>query len=65
MPVTDRVIVRVILLGALAALSNWGRPLAAADDTPQRISWLDDYGEALRQAWLTRRPIFLEFRCAP
>jgi hypothetical protein len=29
------------------------------------IVWLDNYGEALRQAKQTGKPIFLEFRCEP
>ena len=27
------------------------------------ITWLGDYGEAIRQAKQTNKPIFLEFRC--
>jgi len=27
------------------------------------IHWLGDYGEALREAKQTQKPIFLEFRC--
>ena len=32
----------------------------AQDD---RIYWLRSYGEALREARQTQKPIFLEFRC--
>ena len=27
------------------------------------INWLGDYGEAIRQARQTQKPIFVEFRC--
>jgi hypothetical protein len=30
-----------------------------------RLVWLDNYREALRQSRATGKPIFLEFRCAP
>lgn len=29
------------------------------------IRWLDNYGEAIREAKRTQKPIFLEFRCEP
>jgi hypothetical protein len=32
---------------------------------PDGIVFHDDYNKALREAKLTKRPIFLEFRCAP
>lgn len=35
----------------------------AAD--PDSIVFHDDYNEAIREAKLTKKPIFLEFRCAP
>jgi uncharacterized protein YyaL (SSP411 family) len=35
-----------------------------AQDAPEdRIYWLKDYREALREARQTQKPIFLEFRC--
>ena len=39
----------------------------AAGLRPQQddIQWLDNYGDALREARRTGRPIFLEFRCEP
>ena len=38
---------------------------AAGPLLPQNegIVWLENYGEALRQARQTHKPIFLEFRC--
>jgi hypothetical protein len=30
-----------------------------------RLVWLDNYQEALKQSRATGNPIFLEFRCAP
>jgi hypothetical protein len=37
-------------------------PLFGQED---EINWLENYGEALREARRTGRPIFLEFRCEP
>jgi hypothetical protein len=37
-------------------------PLFAQED---EINWLENYGEALREARRTGKPIFLEFRCEP
>ena len=48
-----------ILLGLFAVLAGLAG-LQAQDDG---INWLSDYREAIRQAKLTDRPIFLEFRC--
>ena len=31
----------------------------------ERIPWLHNYGEAIREAKETGKPIFLEFRCEP
>ncbi len=44
-----------LLCGGLAAL-------AAEDD---RLHWLSNYDEAIREARRTQKPIFLEFRCEP
>jgi hypothetical protein len=46
----------LLLLVGLAALG------VAQDDD---IVWLDNYGEALKAAKATGKPIFLEFRCEP
>ncbi|MCA2969068.1 MAG: hypothetical protein INH43_11185 [Acidobacteriaceae bacterium] len=46
----------LLLLIGLAALA------VAQDDD---IVWLDNYGEALKMAKATGKPIFLEFRCEP
>jgi len=31
----------------------------------ERIPWLHNYGEAIREAKKTGKPLFLEFRCEP
>ncbi len=31
----------------------------------QEIVWIDNYSEAITQAKLTGKPVFLEFRCVP
>jgi hypothetical protein len=33
--------------------------------SPDHIVFHDDYNKALREAKLTKKPLFLEFRCAP
>lgn len=43
---------------ALAAIAG-PAPAIALDE----ITWLEKYGEALREAKRTGKPIFLEFRC--
>jgi hypothetical protein len=41
-------------------------PLAQEKDTASdRLVWVDDYQEALKQSRATGKPVFLEFRCAP
>jgi hypothetical protein len=41
-------------------------PSVSEEDTANdRLVWLDNYQEALKQSRLTSKPIFLEFRCAP
>jgi hypothetical protein len=35
------------------------------DTANDRLVWLDNYQEALKQSRATGKPIFLEFRCAP
>lgn len=37
-------------------------PSLAQDD---EIYWRDNYGEAIREAKRSQKPIFLEFRCEP
>lgn len=32
---------------------------------PDEIVFHDDYNKAIREAKLTKKPLFLEFRCAP
>ena len=44
----------------ICAATSVSEPLRAEDEG---VTWLGDYREALRQARLTRKPIFLEFRC--
>jgi hypothetical protein len=55
---------RVFVLYAVLAgvLGSIWAPLLAQDDG---IYWLDNYGEAIREARRTQKPIFLEFRCEP
>jgi hypothetical protein len=36
---------------------------AAPLPAPDEVAWLDNYGDALREAKRTQKPIFLEFRC--
>jgi hypothetical protein len=56
----NRVFVLYAVLGGFlgSALGS----LQAQDDG---IRWLDNYGEAIREAQRTGKPIFLEFRCEP
>jgi len=52
-----------ILYAILACVAGFVvGPLLAEDD---EIYWLENYGEALREAKRTQKPIFLEFRCEP
>jgi hypothetical protein len=60
----------VVLSLAAASFDNPGAsgmaPLVSEKDTASdRLIWLDDYQEALKQSRATSKPIFLEFRCAP
>jgi hypothetical protein len=36
---------------------------AAPRPAPDEIVWFENYGDALREAKKTQKPIFLEFRC--
>jgi hypothetical protein len=52
---------RTWLYIVLAWAAAWvGGPLRAEDNS---IDWLGNYGEALRLAKQTRKPILVEFRC--
>jgi len=53
---------RNLALHALAASIVWSTagPCLAQED---RIYWLNNYREAIREAKQTQKPIFLEFRC--
>jgi len=46
-------ILRAVFIGTVA--------VAAA--SPDEVPWLDNYGNAIREAKRTQKPIFLEFRC--
>jgi len=49
------------LYAALACLMGFiTLPLQAQDSD---LNWLGDYREAIQQARLTKKPIFLEYRC--
>jgi hypothetical protein len=48
-----------LLAGGLGYVSS---SLPAQDD---EIRWFDNYGEAIREAKRTHKPIMLEFRCEP
>lgn len=37
----------------------------ASADEPENIFFHESYNDAIREAQLTKKPIFLEFRCAP
>ena len=50
------------VLSCLLAGVAWPAP-GAAPPSDDRISWLNNYREALREARQTQKPIFLEFRC--
>jgi len=46
---------------ACAASCLWAPALAAADE----LFWHTNYADAIEEAQRTKKPIFLEFRCAP
>ena len=48
-------------LPVILACALWPAPSMAQDE----VNWLDNYGEAIREAKRTQKPIFLEFRCEP
>ncbi len=41
------------------------RPSRPVPPWEEGIVWIDNYAEAIAQARITGKPIFLEFRCAP
>jgi hypothetical protein len=43
----------------VGVLGTGAAPLPA----PEEVAWLDSYGDAIREAKRTQKPIFLEFRC--
>lgn len=48
----------------LCALLGWSVGSGAVSlPAPDEVTWLDNYGDAVREARQTRKPIFLEFRC--
>lgn len=49
-----------VLCTLLAGIMGTG---AASLLAPDEIAWLDNYGDAIREAKRTHKPIFLEFRC--
>jgi len=64
------VIARVLTsfsLAALAAVSATAQddPDAAIAGDEDTLSWHGNLNDAIAEAKLTKRPIFLEFRCAP
>ncbi len=40
-------------------------PQPAEAQGPDSIFFHDDYDKAIQEAKLTKKPVFLEFRCAP
>ncbi len=55
-----RDLILTAILACIAGLTVL--PLVAQED---EINWLENYGDALREARQTGKPIFLEFRCEP
>ena len=53
--------VKGALLCAMALAAPSGGPVASKE----AVIWIESYEEALAEARLTGKPIFLEFRCAP
>jgi hypothetical protein len=45
--------------------SNRASMVSGKDTASDRLVWLDNYQAAIKQARVTGKPIFLEFRCAP
>jgi len=45
--------------------SGMGVLTQARDAASNRLVWLDNYQEAIKESKATGKPIFLEFRCGP
>jgi hypothetical protein len=56
---------RLSSVWALMAVAQIAFAASIHAEEPAEIYFHDDYNKAIRQAKLTRKPIFLEFRCAP
>lgn len=50
---------------ALLCVASLAVPLGGPADPKEAVIWIESYDEALAEARLTGKPIFLEFRCAP
>lgn len=50
---------------ALLYVAALAVPLGGPADADEAVIWIESYDEALAEARLTGKPIFLEFRCAP
>jgi hypothetical protein len=66
-------LITLLLVGVSLAAASFDNPGASGmapsipekDTASDRLAWLDNYQEALKQSRATGKPIFLEFRCAP
>ena len=58
---------RIWMIGvcSLAIIAGIGSVTRAPAQDPDDIVFHDDYNKAIREAKLTKKPIFLEFRCEP
>ena len=50
---------------ALLCVAALAVPLGGPVDPKEAVIWIESYDEAIAEARLTGKPIFLEFRCAP
>lgn len=50
---------------ALLSVAALAVPLGGPAAPKEAVIWIESYDEALAEARLTGKPIFLEFRCAP
>ena len=50
---------------ALLCAAALAVPLGGPVDPKEAVIWIESYDEAIAEARLTGKPIFLEFRCAP
>ena len=58
-------ITRSVLLFAWLFAAAISDSLVTHGEEPGEIMFHESYNDALREAKQTRKPIFLEFRCAP